>query len=390
MLTTEIHPLQKKDFELLIDKRLLNCVSIYLPMDKKGKEQNMHLAQSLLKQCINQVQKSLSEHQMNEDEIEEYLKPLFALMNRVDLWRNPSEGLCIFLDSEDGLRFYKVPIAFEVYTYIASNFYLLPLLPLYQNDGSYHLLELSQDYVKLYIASRYQFKDVHLENFAPAQLEDAVGFDYKSKMLQVRSGQNIYNAGAFHGHGEGKDDDKKELVTFFKAIDNGIKKVVKNQNTPLVVASVDYMFDIFKKVSTSPIIINKNIAGDPQFKNKKALHQESWNVVATYFKKPLADKLTQYTELYHTQKTSYEIDVIIGAALNGKIETLFIANNSDIFGIYNPKSREVIIDDKSEIHNVSLTNLAAISTFKQGGQVYFLSTDKMPVKERSVNAIFRY
>tara|TARA_R110002033_G_scaffold166331_2_gene204929 strand:+ start:17484 stop:18656 length:1173 start_codon:yes stop_codon:yes gene_type:complete len=390
MLTTATHPLPQKEFENLINNRALNCISIYLPMDKKGKEQNKHLAQSLLKQCLNQVQNDLSEHQMNEDEIGEYLKPVEELLHRVDLWRNPSEGLAIFLTPEDGLRFYQLPIPFEVHTYIASNFYLIPILPLYQNDGEYYILELSQDYVKLYKASRYQFKDVHLENFAPEQLEDAVGFDYTSKMLQVRSGQNMYNTGTFHGYGEGKDDDKKELVTFFRAIDKGLKKVINDKNTPLVVASVDYMFDIFKKVSTHRMIINKNIAGDPQFKNKKILHQESWNVVATYFKKPQTEKLTQYTELYHTQKTSYEIEVIIDAAFNGKIETLFMETNSDIFGIYDPKNGEVLTDKKSEIHNVSLTNLAAISTFKQGGQVYFLSTDKMPVKERSMNAIFRY
>ena len=247
MFTSARHPLPKKDFENLMEKRNHASVSIYIPMDKKGKEQNKHLAQSLLKQCINEVHKVLSDHQMSENEIEEYLKPILALIHKVDLWRNPSEGLAIFLNSEDGMYYYQVPIPFEAYTYVASSFYLIPLLPLYHCDGLYYLLELSEDYIKLYKASRYQFEDMHFEEFAPSQLEDAVGFDYKSKMLQVRAGQNIYNKGTFHGHGEGKDDEKKELINLFRAVSKGLKKVIKNQQTPLVIAAEDSVFHLFYK-----------------------------------------------------------------------------------------------------------------------------------------------
>lgn len=390
MFTAATHPLPKKDFENLMEKRNHASVSIYIPMDKKGKEQNKHLAQSLLKQCINEVQKVLTDHQMSENETEEYLKPVLELLDKIDLWRNPSEGLAIFLNSEDGMRYYQVPIPFDVYTYVASSFYLIPLLPLYHCDGLYYLLELSEDYIKLYKASRYLFEDMYFEKYGPSQLEDAVGFDFKSKMLQIRSGQNVYNKGTFHGHGEGKDGEKKELIKFYRAVGKGLKKVIKNQKTPLIIASVDSVFHLFCKVSTYPTVFNKNITGDPQFKNKLALHQESWDIIASYFEIPKSEKLCQFKELYHSQKTSYEIDAIISASLNGIIDTLFIATNSDIFGLYTPKTRKVTVDKKRENYNVSLTNLAALETFKKGGNVYFLNYDEMPIKEHSMNAIFRY
>ena len=96
MNTSEKHPLPKKDFETLAETRNLYCVSIFLPMDKKGKEQNMHMAQALLRQCINEVQKTLTEHQMHMNDIDEYLKPVEQLLDKVELWRNPSDGLAIF------------------------------------------------------------------------------------------------------------------------------------------------------------------------------------------------------------------------------------------------------------------------------------------------------
>lgn len=390
MHTSEIHPLPKKIFESLLETRAPHCVSIYLPMDKKGQEQNLHLAQAFLKQCINDVQKTLAEHQMHSIEIEKYLESITQLLDTVELWRNPSDGLAIFLSPKDGMHYFKVPISFETNTYVSSHHYLKPLLPLYHNDGMYYLLELSQDYVKLYEASRYQFKDVYVEDFAPKRLEEAVGFDHKPKMLQFRSGQNVHGAGSFHGHGEGKDDDKGELLTFFRAVDKGVKKSISHRNMPLVLACVDHLFDLYKEASTYPELYHENLGGDPEFRVKTALHQASWDLMETFFIKSQTEKTSQFTELYHTQKTSYEIDDILNGALNGRVDTLFIAEGDDIFGTFELKNNKVVIDDKKELSNTSLTNLAAMETFRQGGMVYFLASDEMPVRGRSMNALFRY
>ncbi|MGB5229820.1 MAG: hypothetical protein WBN55_16245, partial [Eudoraea sp.] len=367
----------------------LYCVSIFLPMDKKGKEQNMHLAQALLRQCINEAQKALTEHQMHMNDIEEYLRPVEQLLDKVQLWRNPSDGLAIFLDSEKGMRYYMVPISFEVKTYVAGHFYLLPLLPLYHNDGLYYLLDLSQDYVKLYQASRYSFKDLHLEDFAPGQLEDAVGSDYEQKNLQFRSGQSTYGA-SFHGQGAGKDDEKDELLRYFRMLDEGVKKIATDSKAPLVLSCTDRLYGLYAEANTHHNLHDKYLPGDPEYKTDDEKHQKSWVLIEEYFRRPQLNKINKFNELYHTQKTSYEIDVIVNAALNGKIDTLFIEEGGDVFGIYDKKDNEVKIDEKNEINNVSQANLAALLTFEQGGEVYFLLPEQMPVKESPMNAVFRY
>ncbi|MEP0134435.1 MAG: hypothetical protein ABJJ25_13020 [Eudoraea sp.] len=389
MNTSEKHPLPKKDFEILAESRDLYCVSIFLPMDKKGREQNLHLAQALLKQCINEVKKTLSEHQMHMNEIDEYLKPAEQLLDKVELWRNPSDGLAIFLDSENGMRYYTLPIPFEAKTYVANHFYLLPLLPLYHNDGLYYLLDLSQDYVKLYEASHYSFKDMYLEDFAPGQLEDAVGFDYEQKNLQFRSGQATHGA-SFHGQGAGKEDEKDELSRYLRMLDKGVKKIVSDSQAPLVLSCTDRLYALYTEANTHHNLFDKHLPGDPEYKKDDERHRESWVLVEEYFQHSQFDKINEFNEQYHTKKTSYELDVIVNAALNGKIDTLFIEEGGNVFGIYDKKDNEVSIDEKHEINNVSLTNLAALQTFKQGGSVYFLPSEQMPVKESSMNAVFRY
>lgn len=389
MNTSEKHPLPKKDFETLAETRNLYCVSIFLPMDKKGKEQNMHMAQALLRQCINEVQKTLTEHQMHMNDIDEYLKPVEQLLDKVELWRNPSDGLAIFLDSDGGMRYFMVPISFEAKTYVAGHFYLLPLLPLYHNDGLYYLLDLSQDYVKLYEASRHSFKDMYLEDFAPRQLEDAVGSDYEQKNLQFRSGQAAFGA-SFHGQGAGKDDEKDELLRYFRMLDDGVKKITSDSKAPLVLSCINRLYGLYAEVNSHQNLYDKHLSGDPEYKKDDKRHQESWVLVEEYFRSPKINKINKFNELCDTQKTSYEIDVIVNAALNGKIDTLFIEEGRDVFGIYDKKENEVSIDEKHEINNVSLTNLAALLTFEQGGEVYFLPPEQMPVKESQMNAVFRY
>jgi len=389
MYTSEFHPLPIKTFETLAANHYLHCVSIYLPMDKKGKEQNEHLAQETLKKCIKNVHKTLKEYQLSDTEISTYLKPIETLIADIELWRNPSEGLAIFLDKK-GLHYYTLPIPFETKTQVANSFYLTPLLPLYEEEGIYYLLELSQDYVQLYKASKYGLSNLHIENLAPDTLEKAVGFDFKQKMLQSRSGQNAFSSGVFHGHGEGIDDEKKEIFAFLKAIDNAVNKSIKNNKAPLVIASTNNVFSSYKKVNTYPNLYDDNCKGDPEFKNKTILHEASLEIIKPYFEKIKKQQVNQFQELYHTPKISYQVNEIIPAAISGKIDALFVEKNIDQFGVYNKENGKLILDNKKEIQNTSLTNLAAIQTFINGGKVYVLEAEEMPVQGRPVNAIFKY
>ncbi|MFO7673510.1 MAG: hypothetical protein R6V74_07375 [Lutibacter sp.] len=389
MSTAIKHPLPKTIFENLANTHGLYCVSIYLPMHKDGKEQNERIAQATLKQCLKEVQKDLERHEMNSQDIKNYLKPIEALISNIELWRNPSDGLAIFLD-KNGLNYYTLPVSFEIKTTVSDHFFLMPLLPLYHEDDEYYLLELSQDYVKLYEANKYGYQDIYIEDFAPTQLEEAVGFDFKQNMLQFRGGQSFQGSEVYHGKGPGKDDVKKELFTYFRTIDNGINKIISNKKAPLIIACADPIFGLYKEANTYPNLLENYIAGDSEFKNKTKLHKKSWKLVHPYFNKLKENKLLQYKELYHTPKTSYQISEIVPAAINGKIDTLFIENGKDEFGVFNLQTNRLMIRKKTELNNASLSDLSAVSTFLQGGKVYFLTSEEMPDAGHPMNALLRY
>ena len=389
MNTSQHPPISKKEFEALASKRSSHSVSIYVPMYKTGKEQNEHLAQANFRRCINEAHRDLVKYALDEEEINNYLKPITNLISEVDLWRNPADGLAVFLN-KDGLNYYLLPMAFEAHTYVADHFYLKPLLPLYHNDGVYYLLELSGDYVKLYKCSRYSCKELSIEDIVPDQLEKAVGFDYKSKMLQFRSGHATHGAGSFHGHGEGKDDRDEEMMAFFRAIDKGINQLISDKKAPLVLACSAPLHAMYKEANSYPNLFEKYLGGDPEFRDKKKMHQQSWELIKEHFQEIRKSKLNLFTELYHTSKISYTPSEIIPAALKGKIDTLFIRKGPDLFGLYNKENDTVRFDESKKLTNVSLLNFAAMHTFMQKGRVYELDPNDMPVQEQPLNAIFRY
>ena len=180
------------------------------------------------------------------------------------------------------------------------------------------------------------------------------------------------------------------MITFVRALDKGVRKAIGHQDAPLVLACTDHLFNIYKSTSRYALIYNLNLSGDPEFKGKTHLHQASWAVIAPYFTKTQVAKLEQFHEQSHTAKTSSITDDIIKAAFNGKVDTLFVTEGTRVFGSYTSKNQKVIVDDQREPGNISLINLAALETYKQGGNVYFLPTDAMPVKESPLNALFRY
>lgn len=389
MRSNSTHPMTRNTFETLSGIRRPNCISIYLPMFKKGKEQNQEMGPSTLKTHIHNLEKVLSQHGLKEQEITQYLTPLQSLVTDRELWRNPGEGLAIFLDDTSGLQYFVLPLTFTENYYVSDHFYLLPLLPLYHQNGQYYVLSLSRDHIKLYEADRYGLKDLFLETHAPERLEEVVGFDYEQKTLQFRTGQAEYAQGAFHGHGEGKDDEKLELLKFFKEVNKGVNALVGSDQAPLLIAGVSRWHALYKEVNTYPNLFEEALLGDPEFKDQTGLHQETWELIAPYFTETLHTKVKAYRDKEHLENTSHQISDIVPAAKNGRVDTLFVRSDADHYGTYTDKQC-LILDTEKTPKNRSLFNMVALDTFLQGGKVYVLDEATMPYPKRPLNALFRY
>ncbi|MBK8518400.1 MAG: hypothetical protein IPL55_19585 [Saprospiraceae bacterium] len=366
------------------------CVSIFIPTHRADKEANSGKDTINLKNQLKDIKFKLGHHGMREQEIEKFLKPVNDLVNDNEFWRHQSDGLAIFM-SDDLFEKYSVPVYFEEFNYLSNEFYLKPLIPLFNGDGLYYLLTLKIDEVKLYEGTRNNITEIMIYDLIPSQLEDTVGYDYEQKSLQSRSQQGNKGKGMFHGRGDRDSDKKNELVRYFRDIDKGLMTMLHDdQKPPLVISCLDYHFPIYQEVNTHQNLFSNYISGNPADKDVTLLHEESWELVQPYFSKTRQEKFDQFLKFIGTGRASSDITEILPAAIEGKVDTLFIENRSDIFGIYNPSAQDLIIQNTHRVPNVSLMNLVAMKALKKGGTVYLFEKKDAPDVSSNINALFRY
>lgn len=366
------------------------CVSIFIPTHRAGKETISGKDALNLKNQLKDIKLKLSQKGMNLNDLEKFVKPINELINDGEFWRQQSDGLAIFL-SDNLFEKYTVPLNFESFNYLSNDFYLKPLIPLFNGDGLFYLLTLKMDEVKFYEGSRYSLTEVKVNDLIPSQIEDRVGYDYEQKSLQFRTQQGNRGEGMFHGHGDSESELKNELVKYFREIDKGLMTILHDdQKPPLVVCCLDYHFPIYKEVNTYQNLFIKHISGNPADKDVFLLHEEAWELLESYFSKSRQEKVNQFSKFLGTGRASSDINEILPAALEGNVDTLFLENRADIFGVFNPTTQETNIQHTHQVQNISLMNLAAIKVLIKGGTVYLFEKEDMPVTSSKISALFRY
>ncbi len=374
----------------LADSHGRNYVSIYIPTHRAGKDAISGKDALILKNQVSDIKLKLGEQGMSAQDIDKFVKPVNELVNDHEFWSHQSDGLAIFL-SDELFDKYSVPIYFEAFNYLSNEFYLKPLMPLFNGDGIFYMLILAQGDVKYYQCKRHSITEIKVNDLIPSQLEDSVGYDHEQKSLQFRSQQGNKGQGMFHGHGDNESESKNELVKYFREIDKGLMTILHDdQKPPLVVCCLDYHFPIYREVNSYQNLFPQHLSGNPADKDVLLMHEEVWELLKPYFSKTRQEKLDRYSHFLVNEKASSDLHQILPAAFDGKVDTLFLENGTDIYGIYDPLTHAMNIQDTQQIQNVSLMNLAAMKVLLNGGTVYLSDKDDIPDASSKINALYRY
>ena len=382
--------IDEKDLEQLTNVKDTTCVSIFIPTQRAGKEVLEEKNKTHLKSLWKEVATKLKQKAIPENKIEKIGKPIKALLNDKSFWRNQSDGLAIFA-AEDFFEKYTLPVNFEAHTYISEEFYIKPLVPMFNEDSRFYVLALQLEDVALYEATRYSIGKVVVDDLVPSKLEERVGFDYKQKHLDFKTQNSGGENTIFHGHGGTSDEVRKEEINkYFRAIDKGLETVLHNESVPLVVATQDYLFPIYEKVNTYNHLIKQVVAGNPSESNMLELHEKAVKILEPELERKKKEKLKKFNELNNTDTTGVSVTDILPAVQQGKVDTLFLENRSEIWGKYNAENMKVTIDDAQQNGNYSLMNWAVREVLKQGGNVYLIPEAQMPDKNSKLNALYRF
>ncbi|MCB0666926.1 MAG: hypothetical protein KDC80_13920 [Saprospiraceae bacterium] len=365
------------------------CVSLYMSVHKKGTPVLNRENQLEFKSLLNSVKEVLISRLKSKKEIEAFVSPLTNLLKDDDFWRNQQAGLAVFLN-RNRLQYFLLPDQVRNEYYISSHFRLWPLLSFTNRSGEFHLVALNLDQVRAYKASRFQMEEILRDKLGQVKFEEIVGTDYEQKYLQFHSQQSGFDQSHYHGLGEGKDDTKKEQLQYFRKIDNVIMSALKSNSTPVLLTGLDHFIGLFKQVSKLPNLMPQHLPGNAKGIDIHLLQERAWKIMHPYFEQKNRQLIDQIAESMAKGKSSSNTDEILESAVEGRVDKLLIADQEDIWGIYNPSQKEVKIDNTHTSHNISLTNLAAMQTLIHGGEVYVTSRESLPPEDLRLYALYRY
>jgi hypothetical protein len=198
-------------------------------------------------------------------------------------------------------------------------------------------------------------------------------------------------ASIFHGHGASEEDDKSVLLRYFQRVDKGLMELLPEERYPLVLAGVDYLLPIYQQANNYPYLVDAFIEGNPDELNAKELHQRAWKIIAPIFQADQRTAIERFTELHESGSGLASVDLksIVPAAHYGRVETLFVALDIQLWGKYDAQNNTIKRHAEFQPGDQDLLDLAAVQTLLNGGTVYALEPGKMP-RKASLAAIYRY
>jgi len=337
-----------------------------------------------LKNLLRRASETLAERGLRPTEAATLLAPAYALTDDRPFWLRSTDGLALLIGPE-GMRAFRLDHAPHESVTVDHRYRLRPVLSLIGGPRTFWLLAISQKRVRLYEGSRDALVEVPAEGI-PESLADAMQWDdFEKASLQFHSGSGGRGPAIFHGTGE--TPVKDQLVRFFRAIDAGLREHLRDSQTPLILAGVDYLLPLYRDVSTYPHLADDAVTGNPDALTGPVLHARALEVAERIAEDELRALTARIEDQWGSARVTSDPETIIPAAHHGRVETLLLAEEAERFGSYDAESSRVTLHPAEGAED--LLDLAALFTLEHGGAVIGLPAVAMPRGADAV-AVLRY
>lgn len=374
-------------FKELYNHKGENLVSLYMPSHVSGDHTKENPIR--LKTLLNNAKRKLLEKGLTEDHIENLISPAQVLLDDNEYWKKQKGGLAIFID-DNFSRVFRLPCAFEERVFVNNRFLLKPLIPLLGNLNEFYVLQLSKNESKLYKGTKFNFLEVNIPGM-PRSIDDLDLVKERQQSLQFHSGGEGNKSPMYHGQASVKDFEKERVKSFFKTINSSLQKYFTKKKVPLIVASVNYYFPLYKEINTYPYLSDKFIEGSYDKSTEALLHTKSLELIKDELEESNIKTIEEYKSLANTGKTSSIITELPILAYEGRIKTLLITQDSEVWGSISEDmlNVEIINDHTADDNAEDILDITANETVINKGEVYIIDKDDMP-EEALACAILRY
>jgi hypothetical protein len=185
-----------------------------------------------------------------------------------------------------------------------------------------------------------------------------------------------------HGHGTGLDSAKEGLLVFVQKVNRGVERLLQNEDSPLVLAGVEYELAIYRQANTYKHLVAEDTAGNPDRLSPPELRDRAWVVVQPYFQEARQKTATLYRQMAGTGRTGNDLAEIVTAAYQGQIQFLFVPFGREPqtvhWGRFDPTAQKVEIRQRPEPGDEDLVNLSIVLALTHKATIYALEPEEIP------------
>lgn len=365
------------------------CISVYMPTHRSGVAVNEQMDSITFKNALQQIESKLKEKGYDQAKAARILQPGYDLLRNEKFWYTLTEGLAFYI-ADGHFKFMRLLSTPNEKMLVNNSFYLSPLVPYMLSSEYFYLLVLSKKQAKLYRANNFGMTRIEVPEL-PNGVDDVVHFEEKDDQKLFRTGSSGAGQGAnYHGIGGGKPDEKDNIAMYLEEVDETLwKEFLNKENVPLLLAGVEYLLPLFRKVSHYNNIWETSLTGSLEHADEAQLYRQAREMMEPYFRERLNKAKEAYGNQSATTLTSTVAEEIIPAAFYSRISQLFVQNGAEIWGTFDEKLNHLFIHNDQQNNDDSLLDKAVLKTFMNGGEVFMLEKDEMP-NGAEIAALMRY
>ncbi len=353
------------------------CLTVLMPTSPT---EPPHADQTCLRQLLHKAESLLLDRGFAQQAAQRFLESANQLVQGDEFWRNRKHGLVLF-GAAGFLRWYFVDGALPALVTLSAQFYVKPLLPSAQRQCHFHVLALSQTHVTLwhYDACAEAAQPVPLAHGRNG-LHSLPHHEDLDAQRHARSFTHGTAAGPVttHSHGAGDVQQKDKIARYFQQVSQSVDEVLRGSHDPLILAGVDYLQSIYRQVNHPSNLVAAAIKGNPDEWSENQIVAHAKPIVASLFDANVKQALADYKAVNNTPRVTRAFKDIVRAASAGRIETLFVAQDAERWGLFNAETQQVQSRPQPKPGDEPLLNLAAVEVLRQRGQVVVLPRSKVP------------
>lgn len=355
------------DLRRLASYRQGPCVSLYFPLEARGADVGQNPA--VLKNLLREAAGRLESWPLEPDDAEKLLAPVRELLRDKAFWKQQSGGLVAFLSPEASTTF-RLPGAIPERLRVADRFDLAPLLRLANEAGTFYVLAVSLNAVRVLEGASGGFRRLEIPGL-PTDFESAMGYEQYDTTVQYHSaspGGQGKQPPLVHGHGDSDEDRfKKDVLNYFHRIADELLPAI-DREAPIVLAAVSSYFPICRQALGEERVLASGVEGNPELLSDLELWQRARaEAIVPSHAERRRGAAEHLRELADRARFAHGLEDLALASLHGRIDTLLIDPAVEHRGDVDTEHCHVTLHGEGEAGGEDLVALIIGETLANGG-----------------------